>query len=149
MLKTFETFKFYKKGLNITYSAVVLDDKSRNLLLSTFVYPNHEFADWKKLADHMTICLRDLPDHLKMYWLNEDVTLIVTELGVSDKAVAVRVTGFFNVTKSGISDEFVKFPHITLAINPFDAKPLDSNFITDWIEVEHLKIRGVVKEIEF
>jgi len=149
MLKTFETFKFYKKGLNITYSAVVLDDKSRNLLLSTFVYPNPEFSDWKKFAHHMTICLRELPEHLKMYWLNEEVTLTVTELGLSDKVIAVKITGFFNVTKSGMFDDLIRFPHITLAINPFDAKPLDSNFITDWKPIEHLKIRGVVKEIEF
>jgi len=35
-----------------------------------------------------------------------------------------------------------------LAINPIDAKPADSNKILNWIPTEHLKLRGVVKEIQ-
>ena len=148
ILNTFEKFKFYKLGnKKVSYAAVVIDDESRNLLLSTFVYPNPEFSDWIKIAHHMTICLRELPEHLKKYWLDEEVALTVTELGVSDKAIAVKVTGFYTLVDS--KDSILKLQHITLAINPFDAKPLDSNLITDWKPVEHFKINGTVKEIEF
>lgn len=148
IFKSFEKFKFYKlDNKKVSFAAVVLDNDSSNLLLSAFVYPNSEFNDWIKIAHHMTICLRELPEHLKKYWLDEDVYLTVTELGISDKAVAVKVTGFYTLVDS--KDTVLKFPHITLAINPFDAKPLDSNLITDWKPVEHLKISGTVKEIEF
>ena len=97
----------------------------------------------------MTICLGELPEHLKKYWLDEEITLTVTEIGISDKAIAVKVDGFFIISKSSdLEDEMVKFPHITLAINPFDAKPVDSNKIVDWSPVDNLKISGVVKEIQ-
>ena len=147
IFKSFEKFKFYKLGNKVSYAAVVLDDDSRNLLLSTFVYPNSEFTDWVKISHHMTICLRELPEFLKRYWLDEEVSLTVTELGISDKAIAVKVTGFFTLVDS--KDAVLKFPHITLAINPLYAKPLDSNLITNWTPVKHLKISGAVKEIEF
>ena len=37
MIKIFEDFKFYKTGDNISYSAVVLDEKSKHKLLSTLI----------------------------------------------------------------------------------------------------------------
>lgn len=146
MITLFEKFKFYKKGLNITYSAVILDQESVNLLLNTFVYSNPEYTDWIKIAHHSTICLGELPEHLKRYWLGEEVTLTAIELGTSDKAIAVKVQGFFNVEKAGLEDG-PKFQHITLAINPIDAKPADSNDITNWRPITHLKLRGTVEEV--
>ena len=148
MITQFESFKFYKKGISVKYSAIVLDEKSRTLLLSKIIYPYEEFNDWIKIAHHMTICLGELPEHIKKYWLDEDVTLTVTELGISDKAVAVKVTGFFNVAKASLpDDEISRFPHITLAINPIDAKPVDSNFITEWQSVEPFDVKGTIIEI--
>jgi len=147
MITLFENF--YKKGLNITYSGVILNPESRNLLLSIFVYPNPKFNDWIKISHHMTICLGELPEHLKRYWLDEEITLTVTEIGISDKAIAVKVDEFFIISKpNDIDDEMIKFPHITLAINSFDAKPVDSNKIVDWTPVDKLKITGVIKEIQ-
>ena len=150
MITIFEKyFKFYKNGLPITYSAVVLDKESKNLLLSKFIYPNPDFSDWIKFADHMTICMGNLPEHLKLYWLDEEVTLSVREIGVSDKAIAVKVDGFFTISKpNDLDDDGPKYQHITLAINPFDAKPKDSNKITEWQKTDRLKLRGVVKEIQ-
>lgn len=145
MITLFE--KFYKKGLPITYSGIILDDDSRYLLLSTFIYPKFEFSNWFKIAHHMTICLGELPEHMKRYWLDEEVTLTVTELGISDKAVAVKVTGFYTISKPEI-EEGPAFRHITLAINPIDAKPSDSNLIENWEKVDRLKLRGVIKEIQ-
>jgi len=147
---TFENFKFYKKGLNITYSGIVLDNDSKNLLLSTFIYPNPEYSDWIKIADHMTICMGELPEHLKRYWLDEEVTLTVREIGISDKAVAVKVNGFFIISKPNqLENEGPKLQHITLAINPFDAKPSDSNYIENWKRITPIKLRGTIKEIQF
>ena len=95
----------------------------------------------------MTICLGGLPEHIKRYWLDEEVTLTVTEFGTSDKAVAVKVTGFFNIDKPELTDG-PSFPHITLAINPIDAKPADSNRIVDWQIIDPLIVKGIVTEIK-
>jgi len=146
----FEKFKFYKKGLNVAYSGIVLDQESQNLLLSKFIYPDPEFSNWIKFAHHSTICLGELPEYLKRYWLDEDVTLTATEIGISDKVVAIKVTGFFSLIRPNYKndEEFgPNFTHITLAINPIDAKQSDSNLITDWKPIKHLKLRGTIKEV--
>ena len=149
LITLFEKFKFYKKGLNITYSGVILDESSRNLLLSNFIYSNPEYSDWIKISHHLTICMGELPEHIKRYWLDEEVSLTATEIGISDKAVAVKVQGFFNIVKSIKElDDVIRFPHITLAINPIDAKPVDSNFINNWHKIKPLKLRGTVQEIQ-
>jgi len=61
--------------------------------------------------------------------------------------VAVRVENFSTIVKSNPKDEINRFSHITLAINPFDGKSLDSNFITDWKKITPITIKGVVKEV--
>jgi hypothetical protein len=147
MITLFEDFKFYKTGTPIVYSSIVLDSYSKNLLLSKFIYNDPIYSDWIKICDHMTICLGGLPEHIKRYWLDEKVSLTVTELGISDKAVAVKVTGFFNIEKLELTDG-PSFPHITLAINPIGAKPADSNRIENWQIVEPIFVNGIVTEIK-
>lgn len=148
MITLFEKFKFYKKGLDVAYSAVVLDDESKRKMLYEYIYNKPKYLDWIKIAHHMTICLGELPEHLKKYWLGEEVTLTVMEIGYSDKAVAVKVNGFFSISKQKQEEgDGPKFDHITLAINSIDAKPSDSNNITEWYKVEPLKINGKVEEI--
>lgn len=150
MLTQFEHFRFYKKGLNITYSGIVLDQDSRDKLLKTFIYPNPDYTNWIKIAHHMTICMGELPEHLKRYWLDEEVTLTVTEIGVNEKVVAVKVSGFFSISKPfQLENEGPKFPHITLAIDPIDGKPSDSNLIENWKKIKPLKLKGIVQEIQF
>ena len=94
--------------------------------------------DWKRLAHHMTIVFKEgLPEELRDD-LNEDVTLTVTSIGVSDDAIAVGVEGYPS-TKDN--------PHITLAIPP-NGKPVNSNDIEDWRDVEdEILLRGKVSEI--
>lgn len=150
MITLFENFKFYKKGLSITYSGVIIDNDSKNNLLSLFVYTYPEYTDWIKIAHHATICMGELPEHLKKYWLDEKITLTATELGVSDKAIAVKVNGIFIISKpNSVEGEGPKFPHITLAINSIDAKPSDSNLISNWEPIKPVKITGIIKEVSF
>lgn len=119
---------------DILYSAVVLDDISRALLLQTF--DEDVPMDWKKIAHHMTISIGEgVPDKED---LGKKVELTVTEFGTSDMAIAVKVSGY--LSKNPI-------PHITLAVNPDGGKPVMSNQIIDWFSVEPLKIFGVVSEI--
>lgn len=118
----------------VLYSAVVLDEKSHGLLLKHFndIIPK----DWKKFAHHMTIAFGkgvENPDDL-----GKEVTLMVTELGTSDMAIAVRVEGYQSSNA---------IPHITLAINPNGGKPVMSNQIKDWKQIKSFDITGKVTNV--
>jgi len=148
MITLFEKFRFYKNGSSASYSAIVLDSESKIKLLNMFVYSNPDFEGWLKYAEHMTICMGRLPEHLRRYWLDEEVTLTATYVGISDKSIAVKVDGFYTIDKVKSADKLEsKTPHITLATNSIDATPKDSNFITDWVKIEPVKLSGVVKEV--
>ena len=131
------------------YSAILLDEKSQLKLekfsedikvngvrLPMLVRDN----GWKMYNHHMTICMGSLPEHLKQY-IDTIQKLDVTHVGISDKAVAVRVVGF---------DSKNKIPHVTLAVNiKGGAKPVMSNEIKDWTPVESpIKLSGEVKELQ-
>ena len=125
---------------NILYSGVILDDQSHHNLLSYV----KEFVDipknWKRLAHHMTITFKEeLPSELKDD-LGEIITLTVKKIGISDDAIAVEVEGY--PTNKSI-------PHITVAIPP-DGKPVNSNYIKNWEEVNTpLILNGEVREIGY
>jgi hypothetical protein len=99
-------------------------------------------GDWKvdKLCHHMTIKFPDIPDFVKPY-IDSNQHLEAISLGVSDKAIAVRVVGFHSENK---------IPHITIAINvKGGGKPVDSNKITNWTKLEKpIKLTGIVKELQ-
>lgn len=119
------------------YSGVVIDDVSKNLLIKTFrqLIP----ADWEVIAHHMTINPFGLVDVSEV---GKPVTLTVTEVGKSDKALAVKVSGYNGKTKNS-------FPHITIAIDRVGgAKPKDSNVIEHWKVVgEPIILNGIIKNI--
>lgn len=118
----------------VRYSGVVLTDASRMILLQTF--DGYIPMEWKKIAHHMTISFGEgVPDK---HDIGKEIELTVTEFGVSDMAIAVKVSGY--PSKNSI-------PHITLAVNPDGGKPVMSNQITDWFYVDPLKIFGVVSEV--
>lgn len=120
----------------VNYSAVVLDQKSRDVLKQHFGL--HMPQEWKWICHHMTICLGPLPEDMKGY-IGTPVTLTVTDLGESDMALAVRVTGFKSKNAN---------PHVTLAINDnAGGKAKMSNDITKWADVAPIKISGTVEEV--
>lgn len=118
----------------VLYSAVVLDELSRNMLFR--VFSEYIPEDWKKIGHHMTIAFGKGVDNEED--LGKEIELVVTEIGASDMAIAVKVEGY--PSKNAI-------PHVTLAINPDGGKPVMSNQITDWEPVGQLKIRGTVTNI--
>ena len=129
-----ESKDMYKQS-DVLYSAVVLGEGSRAALLSRVedVIPK----GWKVIAHHMTIAFgKPVPNQED---LNKEVTLTVTELGLSDMAMAVRVEGYQSNNA---------IPHITIAINPDGGKPVMSNNITDWDKIKPFNITGVVTEIK-
>ena len=70
--------------------------------------------------------------------IGKSVQLNVTELGISNDAIAVKVEGYH-------SDN--KIPHITVAI-PKDGKPFNSNLITKWYPVHQITLTGTVMEVK-
>ena len=118
----------------ISYSAVVLDHESSELLLNKF---NGEIPDgWKKYAHHMTIALGKSIEDENL--LGSSQILTVTQIGKSDMVIAVRVEGFPSKNK---------IPHVTLAVNPEGGKPFMSNKIEEWKDIEPFEITGEVRNI--
>jgi hypothetical protein len=123
------------KETNILYSAVVLDGGSRTSLLSRV--EDEVPQGWDIIAHHMTIAFgKPVPNQED---LGKDATLTVTELGLSDMAMAVRVEGYPSNND---------IPHITIAINPNGGKAVMSNDITKWRKIKPFNISGKVTEIK-
>ena len=85
--------------------------------------------DWKIYGDHMTLVFNDksekAQEDAEFYeeqLVGKDVSLRVTHVGVSDRAVALGVD--YQTAN--------EHSHITIAIAP-DAKPVESNDITNWM----------------
>lgn len=133
---TLESVLKTKISTGISYSGVLLDKASQTTLLET-KFPIEIPTDWNLFAHHMTICLGELKDKSD---LGKVVELEVTHVGISDMAMAVKVTGF--QSKNVI-------PHITIAINKDGGKPVMSNDITKWQNIKPFSVKGVVTEFEF
>lgn len=121
------------------YSCVLLDNESMAFLKREFskIIP----SGWKWYGHHMTIKLGALGGDLKEY-LGRKVELEVTKLGISEKVIAVGVSGFYSKNKN---------PHITLAVDVDNGgKPKDSNLIPSeyWSDYKlNKKLNGTVVEM--
>lgn len=124
---------------NISYSAVVLDERSRQRLIEKFkdIIPE----GFEIIAHHMTINLGEIDEQYAKY-LGLSVRLSVNDIAMNDKVIAVGVSGFGSNNPK---------PHITLAVNRANGgKPMMSNSLTDWKKIKRpLLITGKVKEIEY
>lgn len=122
----------------ISYSAVILDDKSRSKLITTI--NEHIPNDWEVIAHHQTINMGEINTEFERY-LGMKVPLRATELGFSDKVMAIKTEGFPTVNK---------IPHITIAVNRKDGgKPFMSNQITNWKKIPEITLMGTVEEVPF
>ncbi len=104
----------------VQYTAVMLDDKSMEVLKKEFgnLIPD----GWEWIAHHMTIQLGELPEPLRTEMLGEQVNLQVVSLGMDDKVMAIAVDGYWSKNK---------IPHVTLAVNRANGgKPVMSNYIS-------------------
>ena len=130
--KIIESKDMFKQS-DILFSAVVLDQASKTILLERFdmLIPK----DWKVITHHMTICLGELKDKSD---IGKEVTLRVFGVGTTDMAMAAKVDGY-----NSLND----VPHITLAINPDGGMPKMSNEITKWQDVKPFFVKGIVTEI--
>lgn len=126
----------------VLYSAVVLIEKSKIDLINELI--NVIPSDFKIYAHHMTINLGEIDKEYEKF-LGASTTLIATEIGFSDMAIAVKVMGFPSKNK---------IPHVTVAVNEKEGgKPKMSNNIVDWrnlssvIGKDKIYLIGNVKEI--
>jgi hypothetical protein len=124
---------------NISYSAVVLDNNSRQRLINRFksIIPE----DWKIIADHMTINMGEIDPEYQKY-LGLPVRLSVDDIAMDDKVIAVGVSGFKTNNPKA---------HITLAVNRAEGgKPMMSNKLTNWERIRRpLSLTGKVTEVGF
>jgi len=123
--------------MSISYSAVILTDESKRKLKSLFF--NSVPSNWKWFGHHMTINIGEISGEL-IDLINKKVKLTAYEIGVSDKAIALKVKGFPSKNK---------IPHITLSVNINEGgKPKDSNDILKWEPLKHhINLVGEVQEI--
>lgn len=123
----------------VSYSAVVLDDKSRSKLLNHL--ESNIPKDFEVIAHHMTINFGELSPELKEH-IGEKVNLVVKTIGFSDMAMAVGVTGFPSSNKK---------PHITIAVNRKEGgKPFMSNQISNWMPMQFaINLTGTVQEVGY
>lgn len=123
----------------IYYGVFLDDDESQRVYNIVNSLPGINIPDdWRKYADHMTIIYNNKSE-IAQAWakqanvrLGEDVLLKATHVGVSDKAIAIRVTGEMSAND---------IPHITIACSP-TGKPVESNKITNWREIDPFTING-------
>lgn len=133
-LKSVLDSKDMYKQSDVLYSAVVLDNASKNKLLE--MVGDRIPKGWKTFGHHMTINFGELKDKSD---IGKEITLTVTEVGLSDKAMAVKVIGY--KSKNTV-------PHITVAVNPDGGKPVMSNDITKWQPIKQFVVMGVVTEVK-
>lgn len=119
------------------YSAVLLDVESKDLLVAE--YKDKFPSDWKIYAHHQTI---DPFNLIGTELVGTPIKLQVTHYGKSDKAFAVKVSGYTGKTNNS-------FPHVTVAVNVNGGgKPKDSNSITEWIKVDKsIQLNGTIQNL--
>jgi len=124
----------------VSYSAVVLDDKSRASLLKVLspMIPK----GWEIIAHHMTIKMGALDNGSEAQEdmeNNIEVSLRVVDYAMDELVMAVGVEGYQSTNPK---------PHITIAVNRADGgKPFFSNKLTDWKPLGFpLNLTGKVSE---
>ena len=131
---------------NWIYFGVFLDaDESERVYNIVNSLPGIDIPDnWRKYTDHMTIIYNNKSE-IAQAWakataprVGEDVLLKATHVGVSDKAIAIRVNGEMSANA---------IPHITIACSP-TGKPVDSNKITNWREMVPFTISGRIDVLQ-
>ena len=125
----------------VSYSAVVLDDKSRASLLKVLnpMIPK----GWEVIAHHMTIKMGALENGSvaqEDMENNIEISLKVIDYAMDELVMAVGVEGYPSTNPK---------PHITIAVNRADGgKPFFSNKLTDWKPLGFpLNLTGKVKEM--
>ena len=128
---------------NWIYIGIFLDTLTKNLLKQRFSLPE----GWMEYCDHMTVVYNDGSELSKIVKeanksnMGKRHTLKIVAIGVSEKAIAVKVQLPFGVVCAN------KIAHITLGTSP-EGKPVDSNDITIWNDIIPEYINGMMYSIK-
>lgn len=123
----------------MTYTAVVLTGESQEALINRFAdrLPDNYFL----IAHHMTINMGKAEEDV-IPLLGKYTTLTVNGFAMDKNVAAVRVIPWEVKSKNRV-------PHITLAVNENEnAKPVMSNELTDWEDIEPFQLRGQILEVK-
>lgn len=136
---------------NFHYFGLFLEDKAKIKLLDvllTFLHENNSslvLFDDDIILDHCTLLhVSQLHGNSVFYdYLNTRIgktfSIIINGIGMSDKAAAFRVDKRSVVSRNNV-------PHITIAT--FNGgKPVDSNNITEWKDIEPIIIKTTLKKV--
>lgn len=123
------------------YIGVFLNKKSKDLISKNF--GSYVPDGWGWFNHHMTVKFFGKPvapenfpePYDKLAVEHKQVDLIITHIGISDNAIAIKV----------IPPTYMDLPlpHITLA-TPTGTKPVASNNIRNWKEVPNVSISGII-----
>ena len=140
-----ENWREFLTEHNIAYSGIVLDDVSKEALLSLPIPEG-----WEPVAHHMTITLGSLVhkkgkhDFSQTYPVGSEVELPVVAVGQDERAMAVKVEAPSEISKK------ISFPHVTVAVNrEGGGKPFHSNKIPEenFEPLSGIVLRGIVEEV--
>jgi hypothetical protein len=131
-----------KKSSPVDYTAVVIEGdeiaKFESQVLDRLNKINTPIPKGWHSPDnyHMTITMGPLSlGQLMAGAIGSEKKLTIISIGVSDKAIAIGVTGMYSRNP---------IQHITFV---YEDAPKDSNEITNWIEVEPFSVIGYIREI--
>jgi len=122
----------------MSYTALVLDENSRNTLIERF--KNNIPQDWEIIAHHMTINMGPASNGPASNMVENQAPLTVTSFAQDNLVMAVGVSSPIP------SKNTIK--HITLAVNRKDGgKPFLSNKLNQWSPVSPFTLKGTIKEL--
>ena len=134
------------------YYGVFFSDKTKRAILEYakhWIYKkfNNDIPDdWKIYCDHMTLVFnngtaeaQEDADFYENWCLGQTESLTITDIGISNKAIAFKVKYIGRITN--------KTPHITVAVAP-NAKPVNSNDIEKWYNLgEYFYVSGKINKV--
>lgn len=129
---------------NWIYFGVFIDENAKHLNEIAIEKQGMDIPfNWKVFNHHMTIAFNNKTEDAQNLYdvykhtFGKTITITVDGIGVSDDAIAVRIK--FNGPIAN------KIPHITIA-TPQTGKPVNSNYITKWYDIEPYDITGTLNE---
>ena len=135
---------------NFQYFGLFLDEETKKGLLDVFLTYLEEgnsvgYLMNKIYLDHCTLLhVSQLHGNSEIYnYLNDRIgekyEIVINGIGISDKAIAFRVAEYSIVCVNEI-------PHITITTFN-DGKPVDSNNITEWKDIEPIIIKTTLNKV--
>ena len=134
------------ENTNVSYSAVVLTEKSQNKLKDSLIEAellnSDNLTGFKLYCHHMTINLGPIQFGLEEK-IGQPAEITVVSFAEDDKVKAVGV-------ESDIPSKNAQ-KHITVAVNFGNGgKPFLSNKLTNWVPLENpIKLQGIIEEVPF